>query len=130
MKKKIAILTSLVLVVLIISLAINSTLFRTYLEVQVYETKKSPNGRWTAVVQLEVISTAFVSVPDWSVRLQGLEQKDRNGDLVMVVEANYPDPAPSIEWTDGKLIVFLTENQKYQYLATPVSGVDVIVQEK
>ena len=120
------------LIVALAAIYFNFVLFRTYWEVvQVYDTKKNPDGMWTAVVQMEVTSAfAFVSVADYSVRLQGLKQKDRKGDLVMVVEVRSTQPAPSIDWHDGKLIILLTADQKYQYFATPISGVDVIVQER
>ena len=97
-------------------------------EVQVCETKKSPDGRWTAVVQMEVSSTAFVNVAVYAVRLKGPAQKDSEGDLVMNVPVNYPDPEPSVDWRDGKLVVTLTDHQKYQYFAAPVSGVPIAVQ--
>jgi hypothetical protein len=104
---------------------------RNHLEVQVRETKKSPDGRWTAVVQMEVYNAAAV-VNDavYAVRLTGPAQKDRQGDLVMNVPVSYPDPEPSIDWSDGKLVVTLTDRQKYQYFATPVSGVPIAVQRK
>lgn len=104
---------------------------RNHLEVQVRETKKSPDGKWTAVVQMEVYNTAAV-VNDavYAVRLEGPAQKDRQGDLVMNMPVNYPDPAPSIDWSDGKLVVTLSNNEKYQYLANPVSGVPIVVQQR
>ena len=130
-KRRKFVLASLALFGLILALAIYFILFRTYLEVRECETKNSSDGKWTAVVQMEVYSAAaFVNVAVYSVRLKGVAQKDLQGDLVMNVEVNYPHPAPSIDWSDGKLIVTLTDNQKYQYFTTPVSGVDVIVQEK
>ena len=89
-------------------------------EVQVLETKKSPDGRWTAVVQMEVYSApAFVDDAVYAVRLKGAAQKDRQGDLVLNVPVNYPDPEPSIDWSDGKLVVTLANHVKYQYLANP-----------
>lgn len=48
----------------------------------------------------------------------------------MNVPVNYPDPAPSIEWRDGKLEVTLADHQKYQYFATPVDGVAVAAQQR
>ena len=132
-KRNIVILTSLASVVLIVALAIYFVLFvliRPHLEILECETKKSPDGRWTAVVQMEVHSAFIVTVAIYAVRLQGLEQKDRKGDLVLTAEVNYTVPAPSIDWHDGKLIVLLSNNQKYHYFVTPVSGIDVIVQEK
>jgi len=101
-------------------------------EVQVLETKKSPDGRWTAVVQMEVSSApAFVDDAVYAVRLKGTEQKDRDGDLVMNVPvSNYPNPAPSIDWSNGKLVVTLANHVKYQYLANPVNGIPIAVQQK
>lgn len=83
----------------------------------------SPNGKWNAVVQMEVYNSGWV-VNDavYAVRLKGLAQKDREGDLVMNVPVNYPDPAPSIDWSDGELLVTLAGSEKYQYLANPVSA--------
>ena len=101
-------------------------------EVQVRETKKSPDGMWTAVVQMEVASApAFVDDAVYAVRLKGAAQKDRDGDLVMNVPvSNYPDPEPSIGWSDGKLVVTLANHVKYQYLANPVDGIPINVQQK
>jgi hypothetical protein len=98
---------------------------RGHLEVEVCETKKSPDGRWTAVVQMEVYSIGFVTDAVYAVRLKGRAQKDREGDLVMNIPVNYPDPEPSVDWSDGKLVVTLSKNEKYQYLANPVSGVPI-----
>jgi hypothetical protein len=50
--------------------------------------------------------------------------------LVLNVPVNYPDPAPSIDWIDGKLVVTLAKGERYQYLANPVSGVPIAVEEK
>ncbi len=104
---------------------------RDHEEVQFQEAKTSPDGKWDAVVQLEVTNTAWV-VNDavYAVRLKGPAQKDREGDLVMNVPVHYPHPAPSIDWRGGKLVVTLLDHQKYQYLATPVDGVAVIVQQQ
>ena len=95
------------------------------------ETRKSPDGKWDAVVQMEVYNSAWV-VNDavYAVRLKGPAQKDRLGDLVMNVPVNYPDPEPSIDWSSGKLVVTLADHKKYQYLANPVSGVPIDVQQK
>jgi hypothetical protein len=130
-KKNKVVLTSLALLGLMMALAIYLVWPRNHLEVQVRETKKSPDGRWTAVVQMEVYNAAAV-VNDavYAVRLTGPAQKDRQGDLVMNVPVSYPDPEPSIDWSDGKLVVTLTDRQKYQYFATPVSGVPIAVQRK
>jgi hypothetical protein len=48
----------------------------------------------------------------------------------MNVPVNYPDPAPSIDWGDGRLVVTLPNHEKYQYLANPVSGVSIAVRQK
>jgi hypothetical protein len=40
---------------------------------------------------------------------------------------NYPDPVPAIDWRGGKLEVTLAKHEKYQSLASPVSGVSVVV---
>jgi hypothetical protein len=75
-------------------------------------------------------AAAVVNDAVYAVRLKGPAQKNRQGDLVMNVPVSYPDPEPSIDWSNGKLIVTLTVHQKYQYFATPVSGVAVTVQQK
>ncbi len=86
---------------------------------------------WTAVVQMEVYSApAFVDSAVYAVRLKGPAQKDHQGDLVMNVPVNYPDPEPFIDWSDGKLVVTLANHEKYQYLANPVSGVAIEVKQK
>jgi hypothetical protein len=104
---------------------------RNHVEVQVRESKKSPDGRWTAVVQMEIYSApAFVDDAVYAVRLKGAAQKDRQGDLVMNVPVNYPDLEPSIDWSDGKLVVTLANHVKYQYLANPVDGIPIAVQQK
>jgi hypothetical protein len=104
---------------------------RNHLEVQVHETRKSPDGRWTAVVQMEVYNTAWV-VNDavYAVRLKGPKERDRRGDLVMNAPVDYPEPAPSVEWRDGKLIIVLTDHQKIQYFASSVDGVAAVVQQQ
>lgn len=100
-------------------------------EVQVCDTRKSPDGKWTAVVQMEVYSAAaFVTDAVYAVRLKGPQQRDRQGDLVMNVPVNYPNPAPFIDWSDGKLVVTLPEHEQYQYLSNPTSGVPIAVQHK
>jgi hypothetical protein len=126
-----AILALLALLGLMVVLGIYFVWPRNHLEVQVRETKKSPDGRWNAVVQMEVYNSASV-VNDavYAVRLKGTAQKDPRGDLVMNVPVNYPDPEPSIDWSGGKLIVVLTNHQKYQYFASPVSGVPIDAQQK
>ena len=87
------------------------------------ETKKSPDGRWTAVVQMEVASApAFVDDAVYAVRLKGVAQKDTQGDLVMNVPVNYPDPEPSIAWSSGKLVVTLADHEKLNTLQLPLMG--------
>jgi hypothetical protein len=124
------ILASLAFFGLIIGLAVYfvSSFFSS--ETQVLDTKRSPDGRWTAVVQMEVDNAVFVTVAVYTVRLKGVAQKDHKGDLVMNMDVNYPDPEPSIGWSDGKLVVTLANREKYQYLANPVSGVPIAVQWK
>ncbi|MGH9736305.1 MAG: hypothetical protein ACRD8A_17170 [Candidatus Acidiferrales bacterium] len=125
------ILASLALLALIAGLAIYFARGRNQLETQVRETKGSPDGKWTAVVQMEVYSTsAFVDDAVYAVRLKGPGQKDRQGDLVMNVPVSYPKPGPSIDWRSGTLIVTLMDDQKYQYFASPVDGVSILVQQK
>ncbi|MFZ1083631.1 MAG: hypothetical protein WAN35_01555 [Terracidiphilus sp.] len=124
------ILASLAFFGLIIGLAVYfvSSFFSS--EIQILDTKRSPDGRWTAVVQMEVDSAVFVTVAIYTVRLKGAAQKDHKGDLVMNMDVNYPDPEPSIDWSDGKLVVTLANREKYLYLANPVSGVPIAVQWK
>jgi hypothetical protein len=134
-KRNKVILASLALFGLMTALAIYFVWPRDLLEsreeVKVLETKKSPDGRWAAVVQMEVFSApAFVDDAVYAVRLKGAEQKGREGDLVMNVPVNYPDPEPSIDWSDGKLVVTLANHVKYQYLANPVNGIPIAVQQK
>jgi len=125
-------------VILTLTLTILIAVFATYFmvgrnrqEIHVVSKKKSPDGKWTAVVQMEVYSaSAFVDVAVYAVRLEGPTQKDRQGDLVMNVQVNYPDSAPSIDWDDGKLVVTLSDHESYQYLENPVNGVAVIVLQK
>jgi hypothetical protein len=131
-KRSKIILWSLSALGLVVALAVYFVWPRNHLEVQVKETRKSPDGKWDAAVQMEVYNSAWV-VNDavYAVRLKGPAQRDRLGDLVMNVPVNYPDPEPSIDWSDGKLVVTLASNEKYQYLApTPINGVAVTVQQK
>lgn len=130
-KKKKIVLISLVSLCLIVACVAYVVWSSAHKEIQVRDTKRSPDGKWTAVVQLEVYTAAFV-VNDavYAVRLKGPAQKDRQGDLVMNVPVNYPDPEPSIDWSGGRLVVRLADHQKYQYLADPVSGVPISVQQK
>ena len=128
-KRNELILTSLTIFGLMVAFAIYFVWPRNHLEIQVRETKKSPDGKWTAVVQMEVYnSAAVVNDAVYAVRLKGPAQKDHQGDLVMNVPVNYPDPAPAIDWSDGKLVVTLANHEKCQYLANPVSGVSIAVQ--
>lgn len=130
-KRNKVILSSLALLGLMVALATYFVWPRNHLEVQVRETKRSPDGKWTAVVQMEVYSaSAFVDDAVYAVRLKGPAQKGRLGDLVMNIPVNYPDPAPSIDWNGGKLVVTLAKNENYQYLANPVSDVPIVVQQK
>ena len=130
-KRKKVILTSVALLGLALLLAIYFLWPRNHLEVQAHETKKSPDGKWMAVVQMEVYNSGWV-VNDavYAVRLKGPAQTDKEGDLVMNVPVNYPDPEPAIDWNGGKLVVTLADHEKYQYLANPVSGVPIDVQQK
>lgn len=133
MKKrtKVVLISSLAMLGLMVVVAAYLFWGRNKLEIQVQATKKSPDGKWTAVVQMEVYSAAaFVDEAVYAVRLKGPVQKDRLGDLVMNMPVNYPDPAPSIDWSDGKLVVILANHEKYQYLANPVDGVPIVVQQK
>ncbi|QMV20109.1 hypothetical protein GOB94_16575 [Granulicella sp. 5B5] len=130
-KRNKVILGSVAALGLVMALAIYFLWPRNHLEVQVKETRKSPDGKWDAVVQMEVYNSAWV-VNDavYAVRLKGPAQKDRLGDLVMNVPVNYPDPEPSIGWSNGTLVVTLADHEKYQYLANPVSGIPIDVQQK
>ncbi len=125
-----SLVATLVIFGLIVSFAVYFVWSRSRSEIEVLDTKRSPEGRWTAVVQMEVDRAVFVTDAVYAVRLKGPTQKDREGDLVMNVPVNYPDPKPSIDWSDGKLVVTLAHNEKYQYLANPVSGVPIVVQQK
>lgn len=133
MKKKIKVILISVLVLFVLMVAFGAYLIwgRNKLEIQVQSTKKSPDGQWTAVVQMEVYSaSAFVDEAVYAVRLKGPAQKDHLGDLVMNMPVNYPDPAPSIDWSSGRLVVMLADHEKTQYLATSVDGVAIAVQQK
>lgn len=130
-KTKAILISSLTLLCLLMAVAAYWFLGHNKVEIQVQSTKKSPDGKWTAVVQMEVYSAAaFVDEAVYAVRLKGPAQKDRQGDLVMNIPVNYPDPAPSVDWNGGKLVVTLADNEKYQYLATSVDGVAVAMQQK
>jgi hypothetical protein len=64
----------------------------------------------------------------YAVRLMGPAKKNKEGDLVMNVPVNYPDPEPAIDWSDGKLVVTLADHEKCQYLANTVRCVPIDVQ--
>ena len=101
---------------------------RNHLEIQLYDSKKSADGRWNAVVQMEVYNSGYiVNVAVYAVRLKGADQKEREGDLVLNVPVNYPDPRPSIDWVNGNLVVTLRDHENYQYFVTPVDGVSIVV---
>ena len=102
---------------------------RNHVEIQLRETKSSSDGKWVAVVQLEVYNTAWV-VNDavYAVRLRGTRQKGAQEDLVMNVLVSYPDPKPSIDWRNGTLVVTLAKKQNYQYFVNSIDGVAVVVQ--
>src|ERR1700760_4483745 len=88
-------------------------------EIRVRETKRSPDGQWTAVVQMEIYETvSSLNEVVYAVRLKGPAQKERQGDLVMTLPVNSTDPEPSIDWSDGNLSVTLVNHQMYQYFAT------------
>jgi hypothetical protein len=105
-KQKMILLSLSILLCLIAALVGYVVWSSAHTEIQVREMRRSPDGKWAAVVQTEVYTEAFV-VNDavYAVRLKGPAQKDPQGDLVMNVPVNYPDPAPSISWNDGKLVV-------------------------
>jgi len=130
-KKRSVIPITLIVAGLIVALSIYFVWRRDRPEVQIQETRGSSDGKWMAVVQLEVGGgISALDDPVYAVRLRGPAQKDRQGDLVMNVPVNYPDPAPTVAWSSGKLVVTLIDHQKYQYLANPVSGVPVDVKQK
>jgi hypothetical protein len=130
MKNKI-ILISLALLGLMVLGAVYFVWGCNQLEIQVHDTKRSPDGKWTAVVQMEVYSAApFVDEAVYAVRLKGPMQKDPEGNLVMNIPVNYPDPEPSIAWSSGKLIVTLTDHQMYQHLGNPVRSVPIVLKYK
>lgn len=136
------ILGSLVVVWLLMALAVCAVLLRGYdlwppssgsahRDVYVLQTKKSPSGRWTAVVQLEVDGGSLAA--DYGlyvVRLKGPTQKNSQGDVVMFAEVAYPVPRPFVSWKGDKLIVTLLHHEKYQYFTSPVDGVVVDIQRK
>jgi hypothetical protein len=99
------------------------------LEVQLGQSERSPDGKWTAVVQMEVFNTALV-VNDavYAVRLKGVNQRDSAGDLVMNVQVNYPVPQPFVAWRDGKLVIVLEKKQNYQFFQSSVDGVAAVIE--
>lgn len=102
---------------------------RTYVEVQPRDSKWSPDRRWIAVVQLEVRNTAWgVSDAVYAVRLKKAEHKNAEGELVMNVPVNYPDPEPLIGWQGGTLVVTLLPKESYQYFVNSVDGVAVVLE--
>ncbi len=139
-KRKKIILGYLALLGLLVALAVYAVWLRSYnlwppgsshIDVQVLQTEKSPNDRWTAVVQQEVYGGSLAAdYAQYAVRLKGSAQKDPRGDLVMAAELAYPVPRPFIRWSGGKLVVTLLDHAKYQYLANRVSGVAIDVQRK
>jgi hypothetical protein len=130
-KKDKIVLISFVLLCCIAALTVRFVWPRNHLEIQVYDFKASPDGKRTAVVQLEVYDAGWVvSNAVYAVRLKGAHQRDAKGDLVMNVPVNYPDPEPHIDWNNEKLVVSLAEHQKYQYFATPTDGVAIVLQQR
>lgn len=133
-KAKTALLVSLALLLLLLALAVYADWPRSHgpTDIQVLQTRKSPNDKWTAVVQQEVYGGALAAsdYPVYAVRLIGPMQKDRQGDAVMYAEAAYPGPRPFVSWEGDKLIVTLLDHEKYQYFMSPVDGVFIDVQRK
>jgi hypothetical protein len=123
------VLISLALLGVAAAFAFHFLMFRSHLEIQVLDAKRSPDGKWTAVVQMEVVSAGMVSNAVYAVRLKGASQSDKEGDLVINVPVNFPKPKPSIAWSNGKLVVTLADHQTYQYLASSVNGITVVMQK-
>lgn len=99
-----------------------------HVEVQLREVKRSPDGKWIAVVQLENYNAAgVVNDAVYAVRLKRATEKTSKGDLVANVPVNYPKPAPSIEWNDSALVVILGNGQNCQYFATSVDGIAIVM---
>jgi len=90
--------------------------------------KSSPDGQWVAVVQLEVSGAGWVNDAVYAVRLKKAGQKNVEGDVVMNVPVNYPDPEPSISWRNSTLLITLAKEQNYQYFVNSVDGVAVVLQ--
>jgi hypothetical protein len=102
---------------------------RTHVEIQPRDTKRSPDGQWVAVVQLEAYDGGWaVTDAVYAVRLKKAGQENLKGDLVMTVPVNYPVPEPSIRWRDSTLLIALSKEQNYQYFVNSVNGVDVVLQ--
>ena len=102
---------------------------RNHLEIQLRDTKYSPDGQLIAVVQIEV-RTAGWNVNDalYAVRLKKAGRLNDEGDLVMNVPVNYPDPEPSINWSsNNKLSIGLTEKENYQYFVNSVDGIVIVL---
>jgi hypothetical protein len=102
---------------------------RNHVEIQLRDTKSSPDGQWVAVVQLEVRNAGWV-VNDavYAVRLKKAGQKNVEGDLVMNVPVSHPAPEPSISWRDNTLLIGLAKEQNYQYFVNSVDGIAVVLQ--
>lgn len=132
MKKKLKIvLPLLVLLGLVIVLLLRLLGSHNHVEIQVRETRESPDRRWTAVVQMEIYNAGgIVNDAVYAVRLKKADQMASKGDLVMNIPVNYPDPEPYIAWSNNNLVVTLAPQQKYQYFATPIDGVAIVVLHK
>jgi len=99
-----------------------------HVEVQLREVKRSPDGKWVAVVQLEVYNAGgAVNDAVYAVRLKRATDERGTGDLVINVPVIYPEPEPSIDWSNSTLVVTLANHQNYQYLATSVNGIAIVV---
>ena len=103
---------------------------RNHLETQLRDTKYSPDGQLIAVVQLEVRSAGWgVNDAVYAVRLKKAGRKNDEGDLVMNVPVNYPDPEPAIKWrSNNTLSIALTNGRNYQYFDNSVDGVVVVLE--
>ena len=103
---------------------------RNHLEIQLRDTKYSPDGQLIAVVQLEVRSAGWgVNDAVYAVRLKKAGRKNDEGDLVMNAPVNYPDPEPSIKWrSNNTLSIALAKGRNYQYFDNSVDGVVVVLE--
>jgi hypothetical protein len=102
-----------------------------HVEVQLREVKRSADGKWVAVVQLENYNVAgVVNDAVYAVRLKRATEQGGEGDLVANVPVVYPNPAPSIDWNDGTLVLTLSGQQNCQYLVTSVDGIAIAVRRK